>query len=102
MVDLDRVPVAFNMDLANGRTSLRFCYEAAALLELSPKGDVMIELDTLDDDSEFLGDVVEEFNGRLANEGFAAFWNAGDVVVFDLRELSDEERDEFYEATENW
>lgn len=29
-------------------------------------------------------------------------WSCGDVVVFDLRTLSDEEREMFFEATEGW
>jgi hypothetical protein len=85
--------VVFNMDLANGRTSLRFCREASAVLDRPSS-----ELDDMDEDYEFLDEVVNEWTSALESAGYAVRWDAGDVVVWDLRPLTDEQREEFYET----
>lgn len=86
-MDIDNVPVAFNMDLANAPTGVRFCIQAATMLD---------EVDTLPPDlsdyMEDLGEVIYHWEDRLADAGYCAIWNAGDVVVYDLRALSDDER----------
>lgn len=87
--------VTFNMDLANGPTSQRFCYEAASVLGLNVSEDDETEL--ANHDAEFADEVVEEWTGRLESAGYAVRWDAGDVVVWDLRDFSDEDRDAFYE-----
>ncbi len=45
---------------------------------------------------------MDEWNDKLSEAGYCALWNAGDVVVYDLRELSDEAKEAFYAETENW
>jgi hypothetical protein len=92
--DVDKVPVLFNMDLANAPTSERFCREAAACLNAEFDEDGWSE--------EFASEIVDEWSDKLASAGYCALWNAGDVVVFDLRALNEDEREAFYKATENW
>lgn len=92
--DVDKVPVLFNMDLANGPTSERFCREAAACLNM--------EFEEAEWSEEFSGEIVEEWTQKLADAGYCALWQAGDVVVYDLRELSEDDRESFYTETENW
>ena len=88
--------VVFNMDLANAPTSERFCYEAAAVLDQNVSEDDAAILS--DRFGEFVGEVVDEWTSRLEDAGYCVLWNAGDVVVFDLRPLTDDERDAFYES----
>jgi hypothetical protein len=95
--NMDSVPVLFNMDLANARTGARFCVAAAHVLD---------SVDTLPpelgDDMEFLDEIVTEWTDKLDSAGYCVFWDAGDVVVYDLRGLTDDEREEFYRETENY
>jgi hypothetical protein len=94
--------VVFNMDLANGKTSARFCYEAAQVLGLEITGDdpQMVE-DDPEDWSDLLSSIVDEWTEALNEAGYYVWWNAGDVVVYDLRPLTDEEREAFNEEMEN-
>jgi hypothetical protein len=88
--------VVFNMDLANGRTGARFCYEAADVLELDVSEEDATDLRN-ETDSEYVSEIVDEWTARLETAGYYVVWNAGDVVVWDLRPLSDDEKDEFIE-----
>jgi hypothetical protein len=84
-------PVCFNMDLANAPTSERFCYEAADVLGVqSPDEGVF-------DDPEFVDEEVQYWTDRLHDAGYYVWWSCGDVVVWDLRTLSEEDREAFYE-----
>lgn len=85
-------PVCFSMDLANGDTSERFCYEAMYVLETTMSNEDARELAS---HGEFAYEVVQEWTDRLASAGYYVWWNAGDVVVWDLRELSEDEREAF-------
>lgn len=83
--------VVFNMDLANAPTGERFCHEAAAVLGI--EDDVTENLNN----EEELSELVDEWTSQLESNGYYVWWNAGDVVVWDLRPLTDDERDEFIE-----
>ena len=98
--DVETVPVAFNMDLANAPTGERFCYAAADVL----CGDVTTEDAAILADAcgEFRDEVIQEWTDALDANGYYVIWSCGDVVVYDLRELSDDEREAFYDATEGW
>lgn len=94
--------VVFNMDLANGPTSARFCYAAAAVLEQLPDvfGSLSTESEEFQsalDDPEALGELVDSYTSALEDAGYCVRWDAGDVVVWDLRPLTDEQREAFYE-----
>jgi hypothetical protein len=102
--DFVNTPVAFNMDLANGPTYERFCYAAFAVLQddgvvgvLDPDGPEFQA-----DKDEWLGELVDSYEDALTDNGYCAIWNAGDVVVYDLRGLTDDQREQFYTDTENW
>jgi len=86
--------VVFNIDLANGPTSERFCYEAADVLDLDVSDK---DAEDLRNDEEYTSEIVDEWTDRLESAGYAVRWDAGDVVVWDLRPLSDDERDAFYD-----
>jgi hypothetical protein len=90
--------VVFNMDLANGLVSERFCYEAMYVLGTTMSNE---DADHLSNRTEFESEVVDDWTGQLENAGYYVWWNAGDVVVFDLRPLTDDEREEFYKEMEN-
>ena len=92
--------VTFNMDLANGRTSLRFCYEASAVLADDGHiyADATAQLEGMTDDDEWMWETVEEWSNRLFDAGYYVMWDAGDVVVFDLRPFTDDERESFFDA----
>jgi len=92
--------VVFNMYLANGSTSARFCYEAASVLGLDIQPDDITELE-LGEDSEYISEIVDEWTTKLSDAGYYVWWDAGDVVVYDLRPLSDDEREQFYSEMEN-
>ena len=96
--NMDSVPVLFNMDLANGPTSARFCAAAAAVLGEELTGQDSADLDA----GEWVHEIVAEWTDRLSDAGYCVFWDAGDVVVYDLRGLSDDQRDAFYRETENY
>ena len=85
--------VVFNMDLANGRTGARFCYEAAAVLNEGIGDD---DWKILTNETEGFFDIVDEWTNRLEDAGYAVLWDAGDVVVWDLRMFSDDESESFY------
>ena len=99
--------VVFNMDLANAPTGLRFCQEAfetlrsmgqlPALEERKPY-ELSSWMEEDETDPEMLSDAIDYWNDRLSDVGFYAHWDAGDVVVFDLRPFSDEERESFFES----
>lgn len=92
--------VAFNMDLANGHTSARFCYEAAAILGLEIDQD---DAEILEDPyGEFVSEVVDAWTSALESAGYAVNWDAGDVVVWDLRPLTDAQQETFYASTEGF
>lgn len=87
-------PIAFNMDLANAPTGKRFCRAVASMFG---------EETDVDDPTfaeEFVGEEIDVWNNRLSSAGYYAWWNCGDVVVYDLRELSDDERDAFFDSME--
>ena len=88
--------VVFNMDLANGPTSVRYCIMAADILDAR---------DTLPPDlsenMEWLNEIVEEWDDKLFAAGYYVWRSCGDVVVYDLRPLTDDEREEFYKEMEN-
>jgi hypothetical protein len=93
--------VVFNMDLANGSTSERFCREAADVLEVN---DMPVDYDPetcfseVDEyDAEALDEIVDYWTDRLYQAGYWVRWDAGDVVVWDLRTLTDDEREVFFE-----
>jgi hypothetical protein len=94
-------PIEFNMDLANARTSARFCYYVAAMDDVSMAPQLRAELDATDDDDEFVDELVDEATDALFDAGFYVRWDAGDVVVWDLRQMSDDERAAFYTANED-
>ena len=98
-------PVCFSMDLANAPTLVRFCYEAAAVLDLEINDEDRAILDAYEagdlETGEFAGEVGEDLESALFSAGYYVRWDAGDVVVWDLRTLSDEDRDAFYEQMEN-
>jgi hypothetical protein len=87
-MSISDAPIAFNMDLANGPTSERYCFAAAELLGSDEQ---------VNDDPEFLDEEVRHWDDQLSDAGYFVHWDAGDVVVWDLRELSDEDRDAFME-----
>jgi hypothetical protein len=87
-------PVAFNMDLANAPTGARFCREAADVLNVPSYEDEHI-LRPEEADPEELDEMVQMWSDRLFEAGYYVWWNAGDVVVWDLRDLSDADRDAF-------
>jgi hypothetical protein len=92
--------VIFNMDLANGHTSARFCYEAASVLgeELS----LSDQTNLVDPWGEYVGEIVDEWTQKLEETGYMyVWWNAGDVVVYDLRGMSEEDVEDFYKEMEN-
>ena len=96
-------PVLFNMDLANGSTTARFCYEAADVLGLPVNVEDQEILDAYEagdaEGGEFAHEIVEDWSNLLQEAGYDVRWDAGDVVVLDLRNLSDEERDRYYEES---
>jgi hypothetical protein len=94
-------PIEFNMDLANAPTSARFCHQVAAMDEVSMAPALRAELESADDDDEFINDLVDAAELALFDAGFYVRWDAGDVVVWDLRQLSDDERGAFYAASED-
>lgn len=100
--DPSTVPVLFNMTLANGSTSARFCYEAASVLGLEIDEDdaAYLAYDHGDDidRSEAKDEIVQEWTDKLDAAGYSVNWDAGDVRVYDLRNLSDDEREAFYDA----
>lgn len=100
--DIETVPVAFNMDLANAPTSQRFCREACDLMGLLVDDSWFINEDDDTDENYADSEYVDWIGDQLAMRGYCALWNAGDVVVFDLRNLSDDDRESFFEETENW
>ncbi len=93
------IPITIKMDLANGPTGERFCYAAAEVLGTGVSED---DARYLSGGGEFASEVVQEWTDRLDSSGYAVFWDAGDVIVYDLRGLSDDEREEFYRETENF
>jgi hypothetical protein len=93
-------PVAFNLDLANGKTNDRFCYAAALVLDETIDQDVEDALGFGSDD-EFADEVADEWEAKLFAAGYYVRWDAGDVVVWDLRGLSDEDRERFYEQMQD-
>ena len=99
-VDTIEPKVTFNMDLANGRTSLRFCYEASAVLADDGHiyADATAQLEGMTDDDEWMWETVEEWSNRLFDAGYYVMWDAGDVVVFDLRPFTDDERESFFDT----
>ena len=92
----ESVPILFNMDLANGPTSERFCREAAAVLGKEISDDDKADLDS--PTPEYVSEMVQEWTDALDEAGFYVRWDAGDVVVWDLRGLSDDDREAFYDA----
>lgn len=94
-------PILFNMDLANARTSARFCHEVASMDDVSMTDDLRAELENANDDDEFVGEMVDDATSALFEAGYYVTWDAGDVVVFDLRDLSDDDRETFYSEMEN-
>jgi hypothetical protein len=84
--------VVFSMDLANGPTTERFCYEAMQVLGTTMSNNDARELAN---DGEFADEVCQEWTERLEDAGFFVWWNAGDVVVYDMRPLSDMEQEQF-------
>jgi hypothetical protein len=97
--------VCFNMDLANGRTGARFCYKAAAVLGVDAdqffREQYGLNELTDDRDAEDLDDIVQEWTDKLDAAGYYVKWDAGDVIVWDLRALSDDEREQFYAEQES-
>lgn len=96
--------VCFNMDLANAPTGARFVYEAMNVLgaredelDLSADGE---EWSGELDDHPYLSEIVDEWTDKLDAAGYYVRWDAGDVVVFDLRAFTDEEREEWYAEEE--
>jgi hypothetical protein len=85
--------VVFNMDLANGPTGERFCREACDVMGLLVDDSYFTD----DDEESFLGEYIDWLDDQLSMRGYHAHWDAGDVVVYDLRPLSDDERDAFFE-----
>ena len=53
-----------------------------------------------DDELEQRGEIIDEWTNALDSAGYYAHWDAGDVVVFDLRPLSDEDREAFFDSIE--
>jgi len=92
---MTEAPVVFSMDLANAPTSERFCYEAAAVLGQTIGADDAAILS--DRFGEFVDEVVTEWTDALESAGYAVRWDAGDVVVWDLREFSDDDREAFFD-----
>jgi hypothetical protein len=86
--------VVFNMDLANGPTSERFCREAASVLDYEWK----------DSDEERTQEGPDEaadyWTQELSDAGYYVWWSAGDVVVYNLNNLSDEDRETFLSEME--
>jgi hypothetical protein len=97
-------PIEFNMDLANAPTSARFCHYVAAMDEVSMAPELRAELEIAedDDDIESVHGLLHEAEDVLFAAGFYVRWDAGDVVVWDLRQLSDDEREAFYFASEGF
>lgn len=89
-MDMESVPVAFNMDLANGSTSKRFCRQVASMF------DEETDVDDPTFTEEFVSEEIDVWTNRLFREGYYVRWDAGDVVVWDLRELSEDDRETFY------
>jgi hypothetical protein len=110
--DIDSMPVLFNMDLANGPTSLRYCQEAFDVLrsidklpDLNERKEYEVASFTYGEecDPELVSDAVAYWDDQLSAAGFYSIWNASDdVVVFDLRALPDDQRGEFYRAAEDY
>lgn len=96
-MDVREAEVFIKMDLANARTSARFCHEVAAITDAPLSDELRAELAEADDDAEFIDEMVDDATQALEAMGLAVLWDAGDVVVWDLRPFSDEERDAFYE-----
>lgn len=92
-------PVVFSMDLANGPTSERFCYEAMYVLETTMSNDDASDLACR---TEYVDEIVQAWTDRLECAGYYVSWNAGDVVVFDLNGLTDDDREQFYSEMEGW
>ena len=88
--------VFIKMDLANARTSARFCHEVASIAEAPLTDELRSELAGADDDAEFIGEMVDDATQALETMGLAVLWDAGDVVVWDLRPFTDEEREAFW------
>jgi hypothetical protein len=85
------------MDLANGPTSERFCREAAAVLGIDADDDISDAFDPTSMD-ELEDEIVQEYDEKLFTAGYYVAWDAGDVVVWDLRGLSADDREAFYDA----
>jgi hypothetical protein len=94
--------VVFNMDLANAPTTARFCFAAADVLgqKIDPADRAILEAYESQDFSysESADEICKEWDSRLWDAGYVIEWNAGDVVVWDLRPLSPDDRDAFLDA----
>lgn len=86
--------VVFNMDLANGPTTERFCWAAADVLGFDLSQAAAPAMPTGD---EWDSEIADEWTSRLEDAGYGVWWDAGDVAVWDLRPLSDEERERFWD-----
>lgn len=91
------VPVLFNMTLANGSATERFCIEAAATLRDVFHVPCLDEVLNITDEDE-LSDLIDTLNDRIGEAGGYVHWTAGDVIVYDLRNLEEEEREAFFES----
>ena len=61
--------VLFNMDLANARTSARFCHEVASIAEAPLTDELRSELAGADDDAEFIGEMVDDATRSARDHG---------------------------------
>jgi hypothetical protein len=103
--------VTFNMNLVNGRLPIRFCYEAASILSdvlhrtirVAAPDQVILNAYEMGDyeNGECAYEVIQHWTERLDNAGYYVWWNAGDVVVYDLRPLSNDDCEQFYSEMEN-
>ena len=94
-------PVVIMMQLANGPTGERYCREVAEGILNGVVDDTYFYDDEGNPSDEFVSDYIDWLDNQLHMLGYYVWWDAGDVVVYDLRGLSEEDREAFYEQMQN-
>lgn len=94
-------PVVIMMQLANGDTRERYCREVCASILNSVVDDTYFYDDEGEPSMEFVSEYIDWLDGQISMLGYYAWWDCGDVVVYDLNGFTEEEREAFYEQMQN-
>ena len=94
-------PVAIMMQLANGDTRERWCREVCTGILNSVVDDTYFYDDEGEPSMDFVSEYIDYLEGQLSMLGFYTWWDAGDVVTYDLRTLSEEDREAFFEQMQD-